>query len=260
MNTEPNKDPAQSATSDKVIVESRSKGAAEEGQSRPKPRGYGLFSGLSIGAFLLGIVAVSVGVFLWYSLAVTNRLEMAETVARAELIAEEFDLIRTAQRSLIAEQITLFRTIDENRNVLEDKLRVLDQETRTSLLNQDKQQNDLTDQLLVEVDVLARSMESAHQELSRGSNEWLLEEILQLINLANERLLLVGDLSLAIRALKIAEDRIADLSDPALLAVRRQLVSDISVLGNIPIADINGAVLNLSMLMAYLQVALSMRF
>jgi len=186
---------------------------------------------------------------LWYSLAVTNRLEMAETVARAELIAEEFDLIRTAQRSLIAEQTTLFRTIDENRKVLEDKLRVLDQETRTSLLNQDKQQNDLTDQLLVEVDVLARSMESAHQEFSRGSNEWLLEEILQLINLANERLLLVGDLSLAIRALKIAEDRIADLSDPALLAVRRQLVSDISVLGNIPIADINGAVLNLSMLM-----------
>ena len=92
MNTEPNKEPEQSATSDKVIAESRSKGSAEEGQSRPKPRGYGLFSGLAIGAFLLGIVAVSVGVFLWYSLAVTNRLEMAETVARAELIAEEFDL------------------------------------------------------------------------------------------------------------------------------------------------------------------------
>ena len=254
MNTDKsNNEPAQPTNTDNGMMESSQE---EKAKSPPKikTQGHGVFSGLVIVALALGIIAVSVSGFLWYSLAVTNRLEIAETVARAELIAEEFGLLRSTQQDLITEQTKLIRTIDENRKVIEEKLRVLDQDTRTSLLKQNKEKSDLKDQFKVEIDLLARSMESAHQELDRGTNEWLLEEILQLINLANERLLLVGDLPLAMRALEIAEERIADLSDPALLAVRRQLVADIAMLSNISAPDINGVVLHLSMLMQRVSV------
>ena len=122
MNTDKsNNQPAESTSTENGMMEPP-KEAKAKSPPKTKTQGHGVFSGFVIVALVLGIIAVSVSGFLWYSLAVTNRLEIAETVARAELIAEEFGLLRSAQQGLITEQTKLIRTIDENRKVIEEKL------------------------------------------------------------------------------------------------------------------------------------------
>ena len=91
-------------------------------------------------------------------------------------------------------------------------------------------------------------MESTRQVMFRGADEWLLEEISQLLSLANERLLLIGDVRSALIALELAEERIAELADPTLLGVRRQLAADIVLLTSILVPDIDGIALQLSIL------------
>ena len=82
----------------------------------------------------------------------------------------------------------------------------------------------------------------------RGTDEWLLEEIGQLLSLANQRLLLIGDVRSALTALELAQERMTELADPTLLGVRRQLAADTAILTTIPIPDIDGIVLQLSIL------------
>jgi uncharacterized protein HemX len=214
-----------------------------------RSKGSGVFRAIAVLALILGLIALILSGFIWYSIVVTNRLEMNETITRSEMISEEFELLRSSQQAFESEQTKLHRNIEDNRRLLEEKFEALIKEGRTESLLLSQQQNALQSQLKIDVDVLARAMESTQREMGRGTNDWLLEEIAQLIYLANERLLLVGDLSLAIKALQIAEDRIADLSDPVLLVVRRQLVSDIGLLANVSLPDINGALLHLSILM-----------
>jgi uroporphyrin-3 C-methyltransferase len=91
-------------------------------------------------------------------------------------------------------------------------------------------------------------MESTRQEMFRGTDEWLLEEISQLLSLANERLLLIGDVRSALTALELAQERMTELADPTLLGVRRQLAADTAILTTIPVPDIDGIVLQLSIL------------
>jgi uroporphyrin-3 C-methyltransferase len=217
--------------------------------SHRRPKGLGVHQAIAVAAFLLGLIALAGSGFVWYSTAVTGRLELTETLTRAEVIAEEFDALRSYQRTAENEQNALRRQIEADRRVIEDELEVLNEKIRTEFLRLDQQQNKVEREIKTEFDMLARSMEFARQEIGRGTDEWLLEEISQLLTLANERLLLIGDVPPALRALELAQERMAELADPALLVVRRQLAADIAILTAIPVPDVDGIVLQLSILM-----------
>ena len=213
------------------------------------PNGSRSHQAVAIAALLVGLIALAGSGFVWYSTAVTGRLELTETLTRAEVIAQEFDALRSAQRTAEAEQNVLRRQIENDRRVLEDELKVLNETTRTEFSRLGQQLNKVEHELKAEFDTLVRSMESTRQEMLRGTDEWLLEEISQLLSLANERLLLIGDVPSALRALELAQERMAELANPALLGVRRQLAADIAILTAIPVPDIDGIVLQLSILM-----------
>jgi len=214
-----------------------------------EPDGPRSHQAVAVAALLVGLIALVGSGFVWYSTAVTGRLELTETLTRAEVIAQEFDALRSSQRTAEVEQNALRRQIEDDRRALEDTLKALNETTRIEISRLDQQQNKVERDLKAEFDTLARSMESARQEMLRGTDEWLLGEISQLLILANERLLLIGDVPSALRALELAQEQIAELADPALLGVRRQLAADISVLTAIPLPDVDGIVLQLSILM-----------
>jgi uroporphyrin-3 C-methyltransferase len=202
----------------------------------------------AVAAFVVSLIALAGSGFVWYSTAVTGRLALTETLTRAEVIAQEFDALRSSQRTAETQQNVLRLQIEDNRRALEDELKALNDTTRTEFSRLDQQQKKAEHELKAEFDTLVRSMESTRQEMFRGTEEWLLEEISQLLSLANERLLLIGDVRSALTALKLAQERMTELADPTLLGLRRQLAADTAILTTIPVPDIDGIVLQLSIL------------
>lgn len=78
--------------------------------------------------------------------------------------------------------------------------------------------------------------------------DWLLAEAEYLIQLANHRLLLEKDVSTAIVALKAADKRLAEVSDPALLKIRGIIAKDVQKLSNIQTVDLAGLSVTISAL------------
>lgn len=78
--------------------------------------------------------------------------------------------------------------------------------------------------------------------------DWLLAEAEYLIKLASHRLLLEQDVKTAIVAMEGANTRLAEVGDPSLLKVRKQISKDIQKLKSVPTIDIAGISLTLSSL------------
>lgn len=76
--------------------------------------------------------------------------------------------------------------------------------------------------------------------------DWLLAEAEYLIKLASHRLLLEQDVKTAIVAMEGANARLAEVGDPSLLKVRKQINKDIQKLKSVPNIDVAGISLTLS--------------
>ncbi len=92
------------------------------------------------------------------------------------------------------------------------------------------------------LDALTARQDNTH---TKSSREWTLREAEYLMQIANQRLLLERDVASAIVALAAADERLRELADPALLAVRRQLATELSALRAVPSLDREGLVLEL---------------
>ena len=87
--------------------------------------------------------------------------------------------------------------------------------------------------------------------LSQNSHlrkDWLLAEAEYLIKLASHRLLLEQDVKTAIVAMEGANARLAEVGDPSLLKVRKQISKDTQRLKSVPTIDVAGISLTLSSL------------
>jgi len=90
---------------------------------------------------------------------------------------------------------------------------------------------------------------STLQGVSTGArNTWLLAEAEYYMQIANAQLQLAGNPHLAALALGMADDRIVQLADPALTAVRRALSDELAALDAVERPDIEGITLTLSSL------------
>lgn len=76
-------------------------------------------------------------------------------------------------------------------------------------------------------------------------NDWLISEAEYLIKLANHRLILEQDINTAITALEAADQRLKEIVDPALLAVRKVLLQHIQSLRAISQPDVTGMALQI---------------
>ncbi len=100
-------------------------------------------------------------------------------------------------------------------------------------------------------DVPARldAVERALQEFTAGSDQaragWLRREAENYLRVANAQLGLAGDVDTAITALSLADDALAELNDPRLTEVRRELAREAAALRAVPRPDVEGIVLTL---------------
>jgi uncharacterized protein HemX len=82
-----------------------------------------------------------------------------------------------------------------------------------------------------------------------GRSRVQLAAIEQLLLLANDRLLLAHDVDGALRALNLADSRLATLKEPRLHTVREALAQEQAALAALPAADLGGATLALAQIM-----------
>lgn len=135
---------------------------------------------------------------------------------------------------------------------LADQKRATDEQTRlvSRLRSEQSERLDLMDSLPGRV----RNTEEAVarlQGISAGSQRaWLLAEAEYYMQLANAQLQLANNPELATEALKLADQRVRELADPAFTPVRRALAEEITSLASLSTGDVEGASLTIGSLMS----------
>lgn len=134
---------------------------------------------------------------------------------------------------------------NQNKNLIQQQTKTQNINEKISQLNQ--QQQDVSTQNINQIKNLQTFQETLRTNLTKivqnnqyFRNDWLLSEAEYLIQLANYRLLLEKDVTTAIVALKAADTRLAELSEPGLLKIREMLKNDIQALNNVQLVDLAG--------------------
>ncbi|MBU6468026.1 MAG: uroporphyrinogen-III C-methyltransferase [Betaproteobacteria bacterium] len=83
-------------------------------------------------------------------------------------------------------------------------------------------------------------LQSMYQELARNRDDWVLAEVEQLVDVANQQLQLTGNVQSALSALQSADMRLQKLNRPSLLFLHKAITEDIDRLRAVPFVDITG--------------------
>ena len=144
------------------------------------------------------------------------------------------------QQPFNAELKTTVKGVQDEARQLEEKRAALQKEIE-SLQQQLKQAQDVQGTLRSAVDKIVN-------DLGRNRNDWVLAEAQQLLLIANYRLQLARDVETAIAALGVADRRLEQLADPALLPIRKLIAEEITQLQALDRADVPGIALQLGSL------------
>ena len=93
-------------------------------------------------------------------------------------------------------------------------------------------------------------LEALYQELSRSRDDWVLEEIEQVLTIASQQLQLVGNVPVALAALQTADARLARSGRPQFLPLRKALAHDIERLKAVPGLDVPGIAAKIDQMIA----------
>jgi len=220
---------ASSAGTNAEDAGSTSKAAAE---SPPSPGASGGGRILAVVALLVAIAAGGVTGYLWYQVQVEQRLSQNEalTEIRNEVSTASVNVTALDKelQGLRQQQQELGSRIDSQVNSRLDELA-----SRQQTLSERSQ-------------ALSQSIEKVYDDLDRSLDSWALEEVEQLLRIANHSLQLSGDVSTAIAGLELADQRLEEIGNPALLPVRERLADNITALKSIDPVDTAGLSLRLS--------------
>ncbi|GAB4350104.1 MAG: uroporphyrinogen-III C-methyltransferase [Gammaproteobacteria bacterium] len=93
---------------------------------------------------------------------------------------------------------------------------------------------------------LQEALGALREQLGRDQSGWVLAEVEYLLLVANHRLRLEGDVSTALAALEIADDRLREIGDPALIDIREKIAKERVALKSLSLPDRSGLALTLS--------------
>lgn len=142
----------------------------------------------------------------------------------------------SAQQNQINELQKTVRGLDNHPTVVELKQRIVDQGSKldTALAAQNDR-----------IQALHNAFEITQNLVGRDQHGWVLAEVEYLMRLAIVRLRLVHDIKGATEALIVADQRLGNLADPAVLEVREVLRNEITALKSLNTPDVEGAGLQL---------------
>ena len=210
------------------------------------PQRRQVLNGWTIAALVASVLALAVSIFVWYSIAVTGRLEVGHQLSRMESVAQESTSLRERLQQLESDLTTLGRQVSESQSALQREAEA--QQSRLTAAVDELKATQVNDREAIEQRFarIRTSLDKLGYEIGTSVDEWVLEETHQLLLLAGQRLSLSGDVSLARRALEIADQKLSLIQATDVLTVRRQLAVEIASLDAVPKLDLNGIVLKLS--------------
>ena len=85
---------------------------------------------------------------------------------------------------------------------------------------------------------LSESLTKISGNMQKGVNQYVLDEVSQLLRLANNSALFAGNSASAINALSLADNQLKSLSDPRYAAVRAKINQEITLLRNVQGVDV----------------------
>lgn len=116
--------------------------------------------------------------------------------------------------------------------------------------NQNRLQSELDNKISNELGGIRHTVDALQELAGKNHRDWVLSETVYLLQIANHRLQLEGDIKTTIKALMIADSKLKNLADPSLLPVRKHLADETSALQSTSQPDIYGMVLALDSLQA----------
>jgi uncharacterized protein HemX len=90
------------------------------------------------------------------------------------------------------------------------------------------------------IEKLTNSVAQVQRQLGKTRGDWLIADAEYLLSIANQRLLLVGDVNTTKEALIAADQRLRESGDAAVYKIRGQIAKEISQLKNVQAPDIVG--------------------
>ena len=187
-------------------------------------------SGLAILAIVLSVLACAASAYSWYTSQVAGRFEIGRELGRMDGLQREVDRLVASGASAESRLIDLSNAGVASREELLDRIDALDgqwNKALASLIDQQKKDNAQHQQ---EREVLAEILAELSERLGAVQRDWQLEEVAHLLVLANQRLILTGDVALARSALEMADERLSERADPGILEVRRVIAREITTL------------------------------
>ncbi|MEP4548115.1 MAG: uroporphyrinogen-III C-methyltransferase, partial [Saccharospirillum sp.] len=140
-----------------------------------------------------------------------------------------------------------YRVLQQESDTVVSSLSELRQQVSSLSVRLESSENErerLAQQVQQEQQALEAMLIETAQRLSRRqdleADRWPLEEALTLLRLAERRLQLDGDATIAISLLNAADQVLAGLTETAVLPVRRQIASDRLALQSVGSVDLNG--------------------
>jgi len=178
--------------------------------------------GLSIFAILLSLIALAGAGYTWYE---NNFKRFQQDSKLAVGVAE------------IGGQVT--RIGDSVSRLQTDQTNVVTQEQLTTKILESNSAVDLQlRDVKAKQETVLTALDKINSDLQTGVNSYVVDEVSQLLKLANNSALFAGDAELAIKALRLADVQLKEMADPRFSIVRRKINDEIGVLGNIQQIDI----------------------
>ena len=199
----------------------------EENNEKPRRSKSGLWFGILI---LLLVLALSGGGFFLLQQLRDKQQDIGGEVDKSDLRTIELTKQITGYQSQISalqSQIATFDTeITGKDKFFNDKL------ADFSKLHQEKMDT--------AIEKLTANMARVQRQLGKTRGDWLIADAEYLLSIANQRLLLVGDINTTKEALIAADQRLRESGDAAVYKIRGQIAKEISQLKNVQVPDIVG--------------------
>jgi len=178
--------------------------------------------GLSIFAMFLSFLALGGAGFTWYQTqvqGVNNKTSLAVGVSEIG-----------GQVSRLGDSISRLQK-EQNKAVTQEQLstRLLESNNAIDLRMRDFKGAQ---------DGLLEAVERINTDRQKGVNDFVLDEVSQLLKLANNSAIFSGDAVAAVNALNLADIQLKELSDPRFAVVRRKINEEIELLNGVETADI----------------------
>ncbi|NIV75208.1 MAG: hypothetical protein GWN37_10315 [Gammaproteobacteria bacterium] len=199
-------------------------------------------------ALLVSVTALGGFGFLWYHLDMGARLRSASLQGDITVVQQRLqDLREHGDRLAEQTQAQLSQTNTQLQGQI-DQLGTQVQGQLDQFRSEQTARSEAITGLRGEFTALRESVGKLYEELDRSLDTWAVEEVEQLLLLANHRLQLSRDVSMAGRALQMADRRLEDIGDPAYVEVRQKIADEQAALAAVPPVDVAGLAVRIAAL------------